>query len=100
MIKAPCGALSFLLNYEKCEAKKNDHPAEQHTVEAVEHSAVPGQKLAHILDIALAFYRAFEQVASLRRNRGYKTYESERAEHFQIDGKRAYIVETEVDEVR
>ena len=74
MIKAPCGALSFLLNYEKCEAKKNDHPAEQHTVEAVQNTAVSRQNFAHILDTALALYRAFKQVARLTEYRGHKPY--------------------------
>ena len=47
--------------------KANDdrHRREEHGIEPVEHSAVAGQKFAHVLYTAAALYRAFEQIAEL-----------------------------------
>ena len=66
--------VNLFLYYYRAEAEQNDYAAIKHTVEPVEHAAVSGKQIAHILYAALALYRALEEIAYLAHNGRTQTY--------------------------
>jgi heme/copper-type cytochrome/quinol oxidase subunit 2 len=57
---------NFLINHYK--AHNNGYCGEQHAVEPIQYSAVPGQNFAHILYAATALNCTFKQVAELGKD--------------------------------
>lgn len=66
--------VNLFLYYYRAEAEQNDYAAIKHTVEPVEHAAVSGQTVAHILNTAFALDRAPEKVAYLAGYRSEQTH--------------------------